>query len=92
MESPWGIIQLTVPFVVLPHRQHFLVIIRQLRYTIKRLISEVSNKMPQALKAPVIQIDHRVYLAVEVVWGVGEGQEGNGCMDEVIYKLDLKRP
>lgn len=37
-----------------------------------------------------MEIDRRVHLTVEALRGLGEGQEGKGCMDEVNDELSHK--
>lgn len=64
----------------------------QLRDTIKSLNGEVSGEKPHAVEAPVMETLHRVHLIVEAFRGVGEGQKGNGYMDEVTEELVSKRP
>lgn len=63
-------------------------VIEQLRDTIKWLNEEVDGEMggeeakvPEAL---ITQIDNRIPITVKALRGIGQGQEGNGCMDEVI--------
>lgn len=103
MESPWGSVCFTVPFVVLSSRGNLVIIeqlmllevlgidvTEQLRDSIRRLTGKVRGKKPLALDVPRSGIEHQVYLATEALRGVGGGLEGNGYMDDVVDGLVSK--